>query len=58
LSGTEERNSIGFFLHNAVDGRHETVSVVVPVKEYGLVKLQFEFASDINAESHAGSSAS
>src|SRR5271165_5184285 len=35
-----------------MDGRHEAVSVIVLVKEYSLVQLQFEFAADIDAESH------
>jgi hypothetical protein len=29
-----------------------SVPVIVLVEEHGLVQLQFEFASDINAESH------
>src|SRR5271157_1564016 len=35
-----------------MDGRHESVPMVISVKQHGLVKLQFEFASDVNAESH------
>jgi hypothetical protein len=35
-------------------GRHAAIPVIVLVKQYGLVKLQFEFASDIDAESHMG----
>src|SRR5271165_5810732 len=52
LSGAKNGTSIAVLLHHAVDGRHEAVSMVIPVKQYGLVQLQFEFAADIDAESH------
>src|SRR5664279_3146803 len=35
-------------------GRHEAVSMVISVKQHGLVQLHFEFAADIDAESHVG----
>src|SRR5208337_4348724 len=52
LAGSKQWSAIGLFLHHAVDGRHEAVSMVITVKQYGLVQLQFELASDIDAESH------
>src|SRR5271165_5650784 len=52
LSGPKNRTSIAVFLDHAMDGRHEAVSMVIPVKQYGLVQLQFEFAADVDAESH------
>src|SRR5208283_1252024 len=52
LSGAKNGTSISVLLRHAVDGRHVTVAVIVPVEEHGLVQLQFEFASDINTESH------
>src|SRR5208283_2989683 len=52
LSGAKNRTSIAVLLHHAVDGRHVAVSVIVLVEEYSLVQLQFEFASDIDTESH------
>ena len=54
LSSAKHGTSISVLLHHAVDGRHVSVSVIVPVKQHRLVQLQFEFASDINAESHVG----
>src|SRR5271157_790195 len=52
LSGAKNRTSNAVLLHHAVDGRHVSVSVIVLVKEHGLIQLQFEFASDIDTESH------
>src|SRR5208337_4548016 len=54
LSGAKKGTSIAVLLHHAVDGRHVSVSVIVPVKEHGLVQLQFKFASDVDTESHWG----
>src|SRR5271165_4086298 len=52
LAGSKQWRSIGLFLDHAMDGRHEAVSMVIAVQQYGLVQLQFEFASDVDAESH------
>src|SRR5271165_2731379 len=54
LAGSKQWSATGLFLDHAMDGRHEAVSLVISVKQYGLVQLQFEFASDIDAESHVG----
>src|SRR5271165_5307382 len=54
LAGSKQWSTVGLFLGHAMDGRHEAVSVVISVKQYGLVQLQLEFAADINAESHVG----
>src|ERR1019366_8640337 len=54
LSGAKDRTPVAVLLYHAVDGRHVTVAVIVLVKEHGLVQLQFEFASDIDTESHVG----
>src|SRR5208283_4543531 len=52
LAGSKQWSAIGLSLDHAMDGRHEAVPMVISVKQYGLIKLQFEFAADIDAESH------
>src|SRR5208337_4758122 len=52
LAGSKQWSAVGLFLGHAMDGRHEAVSVIISVKQHGLVQLQFEFAADIDAESH------
>src|SRR5271165_1065208 len=54
LAGSNQWSAVGLFLDHAMDGSHEAVPMVISVKQYGLVQLQFEFASNIDAESHVG----